>query len=213
MREFPTTELNIPRIEATSYCYRFKTFEHWEIDNKTQSKRYRLSGEITEVEIGSIVAKACRDIKNIAHVSVDKLFDLIIDKGFAETVSVRFLGKNNLEAVNGCCSDFDVWQDLFLVKKEFVWLGHSPTTSVEYDEKEDTVRVWIDEKYLAKNRKEYSIIFNWREFKENLKTLQNDLEEFTVLLESWAETTSPTKAKDLVERFKMYLGIRDLRRF
>ncbi len=63
---FTTTSVDyeIPRIEASCYCYRFTHFTGWKIANKEQSKRIRLSADIREEEIGSVVAKCIRDFKN-----------------------------------------------------------------------------------------------------------------------------------------------------
>lgn len=198
----------IPRIEASSYCYKFPNFEAWTIANKIQSKRIRLCANVEAEEIGSVVAKVFR-LRNIQQkLTAQQTLESVIDTKFDEIVRVRFIGEGKLETVNGCCSDFDVWRDLLSVKRNsFVWLGHNPSPRIDYDEKKDRVRVWIDEKYESKNAEEYAIDFTWREFKENVKTLNADLEDFISLLEVWAESFDRQSANELTAKFRAYLSL------
>ncbi len=203
----------IPRIEASCYCYRFPQFTGWKIANEFQSKRIRLSADVNQEEIGSVVAKCFRHNKSHQALSPEKFIEMVINERLDEIARVRFVGPNKLETVNGCCSDFWVWRELHLAKEKFVWLGHDPSPELEYNEKEETVRVWIDSKYRAKNDEENSIVFSWRDFKKNIRRLNEDLKEFVVLLEAWAETISPGQAKRLAEIFEGYLSINKFERF
>lgn len=173
----------ISRIEASAYCRRLQNFNHWKIANSEKSIRIRINGNLSSEEIGSIVAKATIGLKNIGHLSVAEIFDKIIETGLSELVRVRFVGDSGIETINGCCSDFSVWTELYDVKYKFVWLGHSPMPEIDYYAANETVRVWIDGKYKEKNSKENSILFTWREFKANLENLRRDLLDFSILLE------------------------------
>lgn len=196
-----------PKIEAIVWCRKSLNFNKWEIKNRNESKELKLSGNLSEKEIGSIIQTICGQIAFDKGLSLDDLFKNVTLTQLEDFAFIKLIGENGVKTNNGCCSDFKDWKQLKNIKTESIWFGHDPTPVFEYDKSKEEVLVWIDDERVGSNKDEYSILFSWREFKESLKKLESDLNDFLVLTKIWMESNSPKFADEFVEKVKENLGV------
>lgn len=175
-----------------------------------RTKEIRLWEHSGFEEINSIIAGLFVSTKFGSKLNAAQVFEQINEKGFGYFANLKFTN-DKAEMYSGCCFDFPDWHELLEITREksWVWLGHDPTTYIEYRSAQDKLIVWRDEKFAEKksvDEKDF-IEFSFREFKLSVIQLKKDLMNFSVLLDIWSEQMNENSAQELAEKIKVKLGI------
>lgn len=127
-----------PRIEAVTYFNRslYKDFKALKILNYT--REIRLWENTDFEEVNSIIARLFKETKAGAELNVVQTLQTISEKGFDYFASLKFTN-DKAEMYSGCCFNFPDWHELMEITREksWIWLGHDPTTFIEYRSNQD----------------------------------------------------------------------------
>jgi hypothetical protein len=198
------------RIEVVTYFNHslFTDFQCLKILNK--SKEIRLWENTSFVEINSMIAKFFKQTKVTFSPTLYELLDTISKVKLDDFARLKFTN-DKAEMYSGCCFNFVDWVSLTQISRQnySIWLGHDPTTFIDYSINKDKLIIWKDEKYVIKkevNEKNF-IEISFKEFKSCLVQLKNDLENFSILLDVWAEQFEPKNSKKAISQIQISLGI------
>jgi hypothetical protein len=178
----------------------------WPIANCQPFSFIRLSGKMTDREVGLVFAQLVMfnhlesngDTNNVLH-QVIQAEKLILPGG----LQVRSAADQVISP--SCCCGLETWRDWlrFAETGASPWLGHDPSPWVE--KVGGLVRVWSGEKSRRISHKKganvFHIDFEQSKFEAELSKVQQDLSAFLVRIEAWADRVGFAEPSKLSRKF------------
>ncbi|MCP2732383.1 hypothetical protein [Limnofasciculus baicalensis] len=169
----------------------------WHIPNSNPFSLIRLSGNMTEEEIGLVFAQ----LVNYNHLpsggDTKEVLDSIINSSrliLPGGIQVREVSGKVISP--SCCCGLEGWREWlrFLQTGTSPWLGHSPTAWVE--RVDNLVRVYSSEATGG-----FHIDFEYYKFKAKLRQVRQDLSDFLLIIEIWAAGLEFPEPQKLSRKF------------
>lgn len=180
--------------------------------NDSHYNYIRIYSGISDEEIGSVMFDAClmssvdEGGEIIVKSAPETLRAFVSNEGFVLEGGLQFRENDEVRVSPGCCGGLEDWSDWFDVQngETNIWTGHDPASTIEIDD--GTVKIWDDEKTRDESP---SIEFSIEEFVENLKNVEQDLNDFLLRLARWTKNIEPALEKEVVGHFakNMYIEV------
>ena len=157
----------------------------------------RLSGKVTDREVGSVFAQLVNYNHLESNGDVKELLDQVIMTSSLILPGGLQVSSDADKVINpSCCCGLEQWRDwlIFLKTGQSPWLGHDPKPWVE--KVGNLVRVWSDEGARA-----FHIDFEYSKFESQLSKVQQDLNAFLAHIESWAARVGFPEPSKLSSKF------------
>lgn len=188
-----------PVVEAP--YYENKTSWPWPIADIEPGTFVRLSGQMTSLEVGSVMAQLVSYNQIKAETRTENLLQSLMAK---ETLVLPgFLQASfNAKSINpGCCCGLETWRESLqvILSGQSPWMGHDPSPWIEWAG--SIVRVWSDGAHWDVCEP-WSIEFQKDGFLTQLKGIENKLIDFYPLILAWAKDvgfSSPETLGDKID--------------
>jgi len=160
----------------------------WPIADCKPFSFIRLSGDMTDLEVGSVMAQfvGCNDAES--EPTVAGLLTAEIEREAVSLSSGIQVSGSGREINPSCCSGLEEWREWFecLTSGRSPWMGHDPTPWIE--RAGNIVRVWSDGGYnLTPKADAFAIEFERDRFVAELKRVEQELRAFLLRVGAWAE--------------------------
>lgn len=169
----------------------------WDLQTLEPLSWIRLSGEMSEQEIGSVVAQLVQYNQLGFLGEVQWVLDRILK---AESLILP----GGLQAIFGdqvidpsCCCGLETWREwqVFLTTGNSPWLGHDPSPWVEASNEQ--VSIWSGGGLGESTQNAFRIDISRSTFRQALQNVEQDLQNFLYCVESWAQTIGFKQSTDL----------------
>ena len=158
----------------------------WSIADCKPFSFIRLSGDMTELEVGSVMAQL------VGEESEPTIAGLVAAEIEREALSLRGgiqVSGRGQEINPSCCCGLEEWREWLacLTSGKSPWMGHDPTPWIEWAG--DIVRVWSDGGYdLAPALDAFAIELRRERLVAELGRVEQELQAFLLRVGVWAET-------------------------
>jgi hypothetical protein len=172
----------------------------WDLQTPEPLSWIRLSGEITDQEIGLFFAKLVQynqlDFSGESHTVLDRILNaesLILPGGLQATFEHQSIAPS-------CCCGLEDWREWqgFLTTGESPWLGHDPMPWVEA--KNGQISIWSDSDLGESIQQAFQIEVSRSAFRQALQNVEQDLQNFLYCIDSWAQTIGFNPSKHLAQK-------------
>jgi hypothetical protein len=160
----------------------------------------RLSGEMTDQEIGLFFAKLVQcnqlDFSGESHTVLDRILNaesLVLPGGLQAVFENQSINPS-------CCCGLESWREwqVFLTTGESPWLGHSPSPWIEA--KNDRITIGSDDGLDESIQLAFQIEVPRSTFRQALQNVEQDLQNFLYCVDSWAQTIGFKPSKHLAQK-------------
>ncbi|MEM6501933.1 MAG: hypothetical protein AAF685_08850 [Cyanobacteria bacterium P01_C01_bin.89] len=186
----------------------------WNIQEIKSFSLIRLWKETSSIEIGSVFLELAEYNRVSINSDAQDVISLILRlsraafPGGIHAISQKE-GKRKPKTIYPmCCCDLENWHDWidFLKTGNSPWMGHSPDPGVERTG--DIVRIYSDMKSKKKTSKKYFYIeSSYSYFKQQVKQVERDLNEFLLCIEAWVDDLGVEEGEELKLKFSEWFHI------
>lgn len=158
----------------------------WPIADRRPLSFIRLSGEMSDSEVGLVMAQLVTYNGIKAKPTVAKLLGAVIaDEGLVLPGGVQ-ASAGEREINPGCCCGLEEWRSwlLCLATGDSPWMGHDPAPWIE--SAGEVVRVWSDGGLLDQAPDAFALAFERPRFVAELERVERDLQAFLARVGQWA---------------------------
>ena len=199
-----------PSLQALAFVPKNKKSVDFDILQK--QAEIRLWSNTSFTEINSILAKYFGFSKQPSKIiTLEDIFKEVADNEVPDIAYLGFVNSREIELYSGCCFDFYQWRELETISPNRcdVWLGHSPTVDIKFNEKADKYIVWDSELHKINKAIELDeyIEFERGELEKVVKIFKQDLIGFAQKLDTWSKQFDKETADTVVCKIKNRLGI------
>ena len=181
-------------------CFQEEFVCPWDLQIPEPLSWIRLSGEMTDQEIGSIVAQLVQynqlDFSGESHMVLDRILNaesLILPGGLQAVFDDQTIFPS-------CCCGLETWREwqAFLTTGNSPWLGHDPSPWVEA--KNERVSIWSDGGLGESTQQAFQIDVSRSTFQQALQIVEQDLQDFLCSVDSWAQTIGFNQSTNLSQK-------------
>ena len=179
----------------------------WDLQTLEPFSWIRLSGEMTEQEIGSIVAQLVQynqlEFSEDSHLVLDRILTaetLILPGGIQSVFGDQIIDPS-------CCCGLETWREwqAILTTGHSPWLGHDPSPWVEANNEQ--IRIWSDGGLGESTQNALRIDISRSTFRQTVQNVEQDLQNFLSCVESWAQTIGFKQSTDLSQKINNCFNI------
>lgn len=186
-------------IEAPYYEGEFSC--PWAIVKFEPYSMMRLHGLMTYPEIGLVFAQLAK--YNKIELTGDRLTVLkqvVAAESLVLPGGIQIISDSHETIFPSCCCGLETWREWidFLKTGQTPWLGHDPSPFVE--NRGDVIRIWSDGGMGTVSDAFYIDVSRDR-FAKALILVEQDLQAFLPLIESWAQEVGCTESTKLSQKF------------
>ncbi len=181
----------------------------WEFQPLEPLSWIKLSGGMTDQDIGSIVAQLVQynqlDFSGDCHSILDRILNaesLILPGGLQAVFADQVIAPS-------CCCGLETWREwqVFLTTGDSPWLGHDPSPWIETDNEQ--IRIWSDGGLGESTQNAFRIEVARSTFRQALQTVEQDLQNFLYCVDSWAQTIGFKSSKNFSQKINQCFEIGD----
>jgi hypothetical protein len=179
----------------------------WDLKIPEPLSWIRLSGEMTEQEIGLFFAKLVQynqlDFSGESHTVLDRILNaesLVLPGGLQAVFENQSINPS-------CCCGLETWREwqAFLTTGNSPWLGHDPSPWVEA--KNGQISIWSDSGLGESIQQAFQIEVPRSAFRQALQNVEQDLQNFLYCVDSWAQTIGFKSSNHLAQKINACFDI------